>query len=291
MTFFENIIDFIFVKDKTILQDVFLSSLSIPLVWTFFNFLLRWWKQSRPLSLILKGYKDSETEVLVFLSQLSSADKDFVKNQDQQYIIEYPHPLPTNKKNLTIAPRHNIDPVWSEADGLCVADVFNILGRIKKIKNIKIASLIKDWDRRENPIFTIGFNPKTDDLIKESRPIYFKLNANQSLSVEGLKDDITAYTPNDGGIIQKTFIKDTKTPVIILAGLGTTGTEVAGSLFNKKAKELGKLYGDRSFCLAYKADISKGRNYFNIQSIFPSISFLNILCYPITYLRWKKFIK
>lgn len=202
-------------------------------------------------------------------------------------ICRFPSPKPLNKSNLLIANYTNIDPLWSDADGKCATQIFNVLGKIKIYKGIRIANLIGDWDIYNCPIFTVGFNPKTNDLLNNCNPINFKLNEN-CLSITGYNDSLMAQYPYDAGILQKTFLTNTKVPVFIIAGLGTTGTEASGKFLNNNCIALGKLFGNSSFCVLLKTDITKGSNYYEIKAIYPRPKIYRALLYLRTYLKWRE---
>ena len=137
-------------------------------------------------------------------------------------------------------------------------------------------------------IFTVGFNPKTTDLLSICFPINFRLNEGLTLNIDGHAHDLNAEYPDDAGIIQKTFYKQSNIPVFILAGLGTMGTETAGIVLNEKAIQLGKLYGNDSFCILFKTDITRGNKYYEIKGIFPKPQWYRAIWYPTTYFKWWK---
>lgn len=79
---------------------------------------------------------------------------------------------------------------------------------------------------------------------------------------------------------------NSKMPVFILAGLGTTGTEAAGKVLNENCISLGKLCGNGSFCVLFKTDITKGSNYYEIKGIFPKPKLYRAFWYPLTFIKW-----
>ncbi len=268
-------------------QELVLDSLVLPMVFLLFEKLKKWFNNTRPLSLLLKGIKKSELEVLIYLSQLSVADDNFNKVSSPKYIAQFPNPLPTNRLNVATRHFQNIDPIWSESDGVCSAEILNLLGRAGNSK-FRIADTSKDWDKHLNPKFTIGFNPKTHDLIKDCSHIYFNYPVNSELQILGNSIKLGCQNSNDAGIIQKTYVKNTKIPVFILAGLGVMGTEVSGNILNKHCVELGKLYGKIAFCLLFSTDITKGKEYFEITAAYPKIPVHRIILYPVTSFKWYK---
>ena len=284
----KKVIDFFNITDKAIWQHVVLVAILIPLVLLVLEKIKKWYINAKPLSLLLNGYKNSNFEVLLFLSQLSGANDSHQKNPNQKYIASFPMPLPTDKNNLEYRRYQNIDPVWSETDGRCAADVFNILGRVSIIKDIRIADTIKDWDKHRNPIFTIGFNPKTVDLEKECKKINYEGYNSGYLKIEGHDLKLDSRYPKDAGIIQKTFLNNTTVPVFILAGLGTNGTATSGYFLNENCLELGKLYGNEAFCVLLQTDITKGRNYYEIKGVYPRPNMLRAFLYPIVFYTWNK---
>jgi hypothetical protein len=241
--------------------------------------------------LVLEGFRNSKKDILIFLSQLSVANNHnnkFQLTQNQLYVSRFPQPLPQDQNNYGIFKYQNIDPVWSQSDGLCAAEVFNLLGRINKHGCFRIADTLKDWNEHFSPIFSIGFNPKTFALMKYCSPINFQLAPNMSnlsISVNNLALG-EAYS-SGAGILQKTFITNFRTPVFILAGLETIGTEAAGKVLNENCISLGKLYGRGSFCLLFQTDITRGSDYYEIKGIFPKPKLYRALWYPLTFIKWR----
>jgi len=275
------------VEDKSVWQDIFISALLIPISILLFNKLLAWWNNKRPSKSIFKNCLNKDKNVFVFHSQMSGADDDWNFNPDQKYITRYPGPLSTNQANLRIQKKERVDPVLSKAEAECLADVYNILGRIGKVKNINVGDLINDWNIWSDPIFSVGFNPKTLKLIEKCNPIYFERNTNELT----IKDEDISYNsefPNDIGIVQKTFIKDSNNPVFILAGIGTTGTSAAGYILKQNLIKIGKLFGSDPFCIFLKARIDEGKTSALIDKIYPAPNWHRIIMYPLTYYNFRK---
>ena len=283
-----------FISDipKDTWRDVLLSSIIIPIVFWTFSQARNYWIDQRPINRLFKHYRNNGSEVLVYLSQLSSAIKDKngidILNPNPIYIAKFPMPLPTDQNNLFTSNYQNIDPVWSESDGKCSAEILNTIGKISKARKFRIASTINDWRCHNNPIITIGFNPKTRDLLNYCHPIYFQSPNNLNLKIEGHDINLDSTLPNDAGVIQKTKISDSRSDVFILAGLGTTGTEVAGKVFSSNANDLGRLYGNKPFCLLFKTDINISHGFYTIVGVFPKPNLWSAIFHPITYIKWKR---
>lgn len=287
----DEISAFLTITDRAIWQEVFVTSLIIPVVIVVARGLRKWLSGVRPLSLLLKNCRAEEKRILIFLSQLSAVATGTNQiNPNQKYVAFSPDPIPANRKNVRSWGYGNIDPVWSESDGRCVAEIFNTLGQAGKVKNIKVADTLNDWDLDLNPIFSVGFNPKTWSLEKECEPIFFDASRYFEEGIIKTKEGdktISAFGDEDGGVLQKTFIKNTNTPVFILAGLGTQGTEAPGYFFSEHAKELGKLYGPSAFCIFLKTDRSLGSNNYEVLSMYPKVKLFRLLQYPVTYIKWR----
>jgi hypothetical protein len=267
-------------------RDVVLSSLLIPLVFYLFTKMRLWLVSIKPLNMLLTGYKKPEGSILIFLSQLSGANDQGNVNLSQRYLAFFPKPLPNNQNHREARQYQNVDPVWSQSDGLCTSEVFNLLGHLNGQQRIKIADTLKDWNDRSSPVFTVGFNPKTLDLMSSCTPINFRANSQWTcLSIDGNEFALNANYPNDAGVVQKTFYKNSNIPVFILAGLGTTGTEVSGKVLNQNRIALGKLYGSAPFCVLFKTDIQRGNNYYEITGLFPKPKSYRAIWYPITFFR------
>ncbi|MFZ2970606.1 MAG: hypothetical protein WA063_05650 [Minisyncoccia bacterium] len=156
----------------------------------------------------------------------------------------------------------------------------------QKTKNIFIGDLINDWNEWSNPIFTVGFNPKTHKLMERCEPIFFELNGG-SLKVKNTNTSFDSYLPNDAGVIQKTFDKESKSPIFILAGLGTTGTSAAGYVLKNNFVKFGKLFGSDPFCVFFKLKIDEGKNSALVQKIVPKPKLYRVVIHPILYFSFK----
>jgi len=275
------------VKDATVWQGVFFSVILVP----FFSFLLYkiwiWWKITRPLNMLFKDCLGENNDVYIFYSQMSGADQNYIFTSDQKYITRFPEPLPTDHANLAKQLKRNIDPVTSEAELECLVDVYNILGIVGKIRNIHLGDLINDWNIWSCPIISIGFNPKTIKLSEKCKPIFYKLGQNE-LSIKGSNLKLKATDYNDAGIFQKTFIKGSRIPVFILAGLGTMGTSITGHYLNKKCIDLGKLYGDKPFCVLLSGKINEGRRSVIIRAAYPKPRLVRRILYYLTYCKFNR---
>jgi len=283
-----KLLSFTGVKDVTVWQDVFISALLIPIIILLGIKILAWWNSTRPSRLLFKSCLNEDKNIFVFHSQMSGADNNHNFNPNQKYITRFPDPLPSDHSNLGIQKKINIDPVSSKAEIECLTDAYSVLGRTGKVKNINIGDLINDWNIWSTPIFSIGFNPKTHKLMEKCSPIYFELINNRILKVKNYNINYDAISPNDAGIIQKTFIENTNIPIFILAGLGTMGTSVTGYILKENFTEIGKLFGDSPFCIFIKVKINEGRTSAVIDKIFPTPSWQRIILYPLTYIRFKK---
>ena len=282
-----TLLSFTGVEDKSVWQDVLLSSFLIPVMIFLGVKLSGWWNKIRPSRLVFKDYLDKDSRVFIFHSQMSSADDNWNLKDNPKYVTRFPQPTPTNHANLGVQQKFNIDPVSSCADSECVADVFNILGLVHKTKNIFIGDLINDWNIWSDPIFSVGFNPKTHKLIERCSPIFFELD-NTALKVKNTNISFDSYLPNDAGVIQKTFDKESKKSVFILAGLGTMGTSEAGYVLKNNFIKLGKLFGNNSFCVFFKVKIDEGENSALIQKITPKPKWFRIILCPVSYFSFRK---
>lgn len=276
------------VEDKTVWQDVAVSSFVIPIVILLFIKLLEWWNKNRPSRLIFKDYLPQSRDVYVFHSEMSAANADWSQNYNPKYISRFPNPTPTNHANLDIQHKINIDPVSSVADGECVADIFNILGRVRKTERIHLGSLTKDWNKWSVPIFSVGFNPKTNKLLEKCVPVDFELTSDfHSLKLKGDSSVLDDQSPNDAGVIQKTFEAESKMPVFILAGIGTTGTSAAGCVLKENYVKLGKLFGNQPFCVLFKVKLDEGKNSAQIKKITPQPKWYRYILHPLVFVTFK----
>lgn len=276
------------VRDVTVWQDVAITFVLLPIGIWIKDVVIDYLNKREPLSQLLDGYIKANTRILIYLSHLTACDDMGEIRVGQKYFIAYPEPLAINKNNLSKAARHNIDPVWSEGDGECLAEVYNVLGKAGKTKNIQIANIIHDWGNRTEPIISIGFNPKTEQLEKTCYPIFYEKVGIEGLKIKGNSKELFCSNGNEVGIIQKTYIQDQTIPVFILAGMGTLGTSSAGGLLGKIDNDLGKLFGNRPFCVLFSAVWSIGPSSAVIRDYYPEPSLDRILLHLPTYIRFKR---
>jgi hypothetical protein len=281
-----SIYDFLFKAEYSLWQELFWGSLLIPLMIKIYQYIFDWLDETNPRNKLLKGYISTNKNILIFLSQLSPSINGN-KNPKAEFISFYPVPKANNINEVEKKIYGNIDPLWSESDGKCANYVINLLGKTRSKNKYKIAHLINDWDNIYSPIITIGFNPKTNKLLSTCYPIYFSLEGEwlEILNLEGHKFILKAIE-KDWGVIQRTTNIDSKQPVYILAGGGTAGTEVAGYLFNKYSIELGKLYGNKNFCLSFETDRKNSNTHYILKSLYPYPDLYNQVRYFYTFLQW-----
>lgn len=282
-----NYLRFTGIEDKAVWQDVLISSFLIPLVFFIILKIYFWLNKLRPSRQIFKNFAKKDRDVYVFHSQMSSADDSYNLVPSPKYITRFPQPLPTDHAKLGQQNKLNIDPVCSEADSQCVADVFNVLGAVNKTKNIFIGDLIKDWNRWNDPIFSIGFNPKTHKLAERS-VISYELSSDDKIKIKDTNTFFDCVMPNDAGIIQKTYDRENGNPIFILAGLGTIATSAAGNLLKNYFVSLGKLFSSSPFCLFFTVKIDEGKNSATIQKITPRPKLSRIMMYPFTYHKFSR---
>ncbi len=282
-----TLLSFTGIEDKSVWQDVIFSSFLLPIIIFLGIKLSEWWNKVRPSRLVFKGYLDKDSRVFIFHSQMSSVDDDWDLKDNPKYITRFPQPIPNDHAKLGVQQKLNIDPVSSCSDSECVANIFNILGLVNKTKNIFIGDLINDWNVWADPIFSVGFNPKTHKLIERCGPIFFELN-DTALKLKNTNISFDSYLPNDAGIIQKTFDRESKTPVFILAGLGTMGTSEAGFILKSNFIKFGKLFGNNSFCVFFKVKIDEGKNSALMLKITPKPKWFIIIFHPVLYFSFRK---
>lgn len=284
-----ELLSFTGVKDVTVWQNVLIVSPVTVLLFFLLRKIYLFLNSIMPSRLLFKDCLEEDKNIYMFHSQMSGADSNYNFNPNQKYITRFPKPLPTNHANLGIQKKLNIDPVISEAETECLADIFNTLGMVKKVKNVHLGDLINDWNVWSNPIFSIGFNPKTCKLMEKCEPIHFELLLSSGeLKIKGYNIRYGSEVPKDAGIVQKTFIKDTDIPVFLLAGLGTMGTSAAGHVLKNNFVEIGQMFGNAPFCIFLKVKIDEGKVAASIDKIYPHPSWRRVALYPITYYKFKK---
>jgi hypothetical protein len=277
------------IDDQSAWQDVLVSAILLPIFFFAIQRLYIYLDRNRPIKSILKGYIKPNTHLLIFHSQLRAVDESVKFLKNPQYVNIFPAPRASDRSRMEAHFKKNIDPVWSEGDGECLASVYNLLGRAGKTSGIEIADTVRDWSKHSRPIISIGFNPKTHDLQSRCSSIDYVLDLSAaSLSIPKTNVSVDAYLPNDGGVVQKTSLKSSGVPVLILAGLGTIGTSAAGFVLANESRNIGKLYGNKSFCMLIKADINIGTTSGELQTIYPIPSRVRRTTYFLTYKTYKK---
>lgn len=285
-----KIFSYIGITDKTVVQDIILSTILIPIVIGIASFLSKIYFRTRPLRVLLKGFVSKKNKILIFLAQLSASDNNGRIIPNQKYIVKFGKPHPNNKNAVGIELRKNIDPVWAESDGKCLGDVYNILGKVGRVENIEVCDLVDDIGKLSSPIFSIGFNPKTTKLLEDCDPIYFTVDLTKAgfplIGIKGYGEKFSSILPRDAAIIQKTYIKGTRNPVFILAGLGTMGTSAAGYFFREHAVTLGKLFGNNPFCILLNVRWDEGKESVRICNSFPKPKFYRYMIYPLSVIKF-----
>lgn len=276
------------ITDVTVWQDILFSSILIPIMIGIYKGVYDYWVRTRPLELLLKGFGEKKESVLVFLSQLHSCEDNGTAIHNQKYYILSPNPMPGIKNSMKVHLRKNIDPVWSEGDGECLADIFNVFGKSKNGENMRIADTIFDWNEWTKSTVSIGFNPKTEKLMEKCNPVHFRYQ-DGILSIPKAGATLSSHVPNDAGIIQRTYIENTGAPVLILAGSGTLGTSAAGYYFKKECVNLGKLYGSNPFCVLFGVKLDEGRSSVYPIAMYPKPNWVNSLFHPISYFKKRRF--
>ncbi len=283
-----NLLSFTGVDDSNTWKEIFISSILIPVVIFLSLALHNWYKNARPLWQVLHGFSDASNNIYIFLSQLLPVNEYGVENTQQKYVIRYLNPIPSNGLRTNKADRRNISPVWPEAEGLVLGNIYNLLGKLKRTDNIHLGSLIHDWEKIQFPTICIGFNPKYDQ-IKELCNTDFTYNRS-SIQLKDSNNSISPYGV-DGAVIQKTYYNNTSIPIFILAGLGIAGTKASGYILSKYAVDFGKLYGRKPFCILIKTSSKDGLESSVIVEMTSNVSWLNKIKYPFVFLKYRKYFK
>ncbi len=274
-------------KDLSIWQGALLDAILIPFVIIAVAKIIKFYDSKRPGKLLLSKFCNQGKRVLIFTSQLSSLLPTGGLNLNPQYVAIIPHKTPTGTKILTKG-YQNIDPVWSEADGECLADIYNVLGKVDKTENIDVGNINKHLDDWDSSIFSVGFNYKTDMILKKYKPVHFSLKLG-GVKLKNSKKIYSYINGVDHSVIQKTLNEDTGQPAFVLAGMGTLGTAAAGYYFRNNYIDMGKMFGDESFVILLSANLGEGKTSARMIKSYPKIKTLNKIFHPIVY--WEKYRK
>lgn len=232
-----------------------------------------------------------KTSVRIFLTELKALNEQGEIDRNPRYVVQYYKRTVRNRNNIGNEERYNIDPVWPDAEGRVLGNIYYALGRINFRKDIQISNLINDWSKNSDLTFSIGFNPKTHLYLEKSPYDFIELARNQSsgltLGLKNGKKKLNAISPYDAGIMQKTTYKGK--PVFLLAGLGICGTEAAGKLFEDHYKHFARLYGKDPFAILIRTNINEGTENYEIVEMTKPKNNLHIIFNPFLYFKYKKF--
>ena len=111
----QNVLLFTGVEDVTVWQDIIFSSFLIPITIGIFAAISNYWKETRPLRLLLKGFGNKTESVLVFLSQLHACSEDITKQiLKKKYLILITEAMEGNKSTMIEYRGQRIEPVGRE---------------------------------------------------------------------------------------------------------------------------------------------------------------------------------
>src|SRR5690349_19462139 len=110
-----KIVDFFSGIQKSTWQEIVLTVILIPIIFSLHSRLKKWLTDRRPVNSLMKEYRKSNKEVLIFLSQLTAADRNGNRIENQPYISSYPQPIHGNPSNLGKTNYTNIHTVWTES--------------------------------------------------------------------------------------------------------------------------------------------------------------------------------
>jgi hypothetical protein len=201
------------------------------------------------------------------------------------YSSRDPHILPS----VPPQPRHwhNIRGVYGMEDVIGLADIFNLLGKAGKTRNIVMRSLESDWDRWTEPSISVGGHFKAERALEVCEPKLVKL-ATPSFRLLSSGREFTVVDSRDYGVVYKGFHPATKIPAFVILGQAGLGTQSAASFFRDHAATLGRLYGSGGFAAIVVSDHLDGREGGQLVALDPRPHALRLLLNPVTTLRWRR---
>src|SRR5581483_89667 len=236
--------------------------LALGVVSGFFGWIRRWWRDSRPVHLVLQRIGDDAEPVLVFA-------RDF-----QQPLLPDPatktvKPVPlvvSEPLTGTVGQVPNIPSLWSRVEATAYGNLLFVLAQARKMRNVELVEMSKDAGKWNASIVVLGAQTeRCFQFYEQMTGVAFSMTRDG----KDIVDETTvppSVVPRVGpygyGIILKTRNRHRTQggpgTAFLIGGFGVLGTEAAGYFFRTRINELARLFGNRTFGVIVRADANAG---------------------------------
>lgn len=224
-----------------------IGSIIIPILYEFGKKLVNWYKNSRPARKVFESIFDQGELCKIFI-------RDFFIDSGTKLYTYVP------KEGNKIVP--NIQELWADSDARAATNIFNVLGRIGKTKNIELRKNSQDFGEWNTNIIIIGAHAsKSKEFFNIMDNVTYRIDAENiidNISNEKIKREdgfgygIIVKAKNPYKIGKKNGIG------FLIGGFGTLGTEAATYYFRENYIKLGSEFGRKYFGIIVRAKASAG---------------------------------
>lgn len=234
-----------------------------------------------PARALFKGIVGSDDPFLVFIVRLIDPQR------EGRFLTPVPcwHAVVTPQEEYDR--RQHIPWVNSIDETYSVAHILNVLGIVGRRKNIRIVFVDRDYDQWDAPMFILGGNWKARRAFESCDP-YFVFRDN-SFILEPTSETFSPSTlDNDMGLLQKMINPTTGYPVWLAMGWRGAGTNAASYAIWKWWKELGILFGSRTFGLLLEMNDRDGWQQSFIVKLYPLPCRYKRVLHPLAWRRIRR---
>ncbi len=236
-------------------------------------------RDRRPLKRLLGSLAESTTATGLYIRGMFVQGNTFY-SRDPEY-----HPGMAG--TVTVRSWVNIPEVFGAADVRAASQIASLLGTSGKQQSLVFRSIVADWDKWDEPAFSIGGHFKTDQILKHCQPSLVSLQQFDRFRVGASGPDFVAIGDDDFGLIYKGFHPTSGQPFIAIMGLGAVGTEAAAYYFHMNAPQLGRTYGSDPFALVIRAPLTQGYQGGSLAwASTPTFSLRHVL-HPLLYRQYR----
>lgn len=202
-----------------------------------------WWRHQRPICRLLEGVADNRRLVRIFI-------RDFFVPPGSPLLAHGPG-------GVGYVP--NVIELWPRVEGLAMASIFSVLGRVGKTANIEVVEMSKDPGLWDSDIIVLGAQAqKCFDFYTQMQHVAYRMD-NAEIRDAATNAAITRESGYGYGIILKTRNPHHASGIgFLIGGYGVLGTEAAAYYFRKHAADLGRLFGKKGFGIIVRASVTAG---------------------------------
>ena len=235
-----------------------------------------------PARALFKGVAGSDNPFLVFIVRLLDLQ------MEERYLTPVPrYAVVTQQENYEV--RQHIPWVNSVEETNSIGHVLNVLGSAGIRKNIRIVFVDQYYDQWDAPMFILGGNWKAHRALSLCNP-HFVFRDNEFF----LEAEQQPYQPSasdaDLGLLQKMINPTTGYPIWLAMGWRGAGTSAAAHALWRWWKELGILFGSKTFGLLLEMNDRDGWQQYGIVRLYPSPRWYKKILHPLSWRRIKRCI-